>query len=199
MGYSMNWTKMGRAALMVGLVATLAWGCGGDDDDDDDAGSGGSAGSAGSTAGTSGSSAGSGGTKAGSGGSSGAGSGGSMATKMCNGMTCPAVLLNGMMAPACCDTDSGGGCGAQYNMMDPTQCEGTKQEGMLDPTCPDAMSVLGTPLKGCCKMGNKCGVMSMSLMGCVERTDYPTQFLMMGSPMLNAVNCGGSIMDGGTE
>lgn len=198
MGYSMNWTKMGRVALMLGLLATLAWGCGGDDDDDDDAGSGGSAGSAGSTAGSSGSSAGSGGTKAGSGGSSGAGSGGSMATVMCNGVVCPAVMISTSMAPPCCDMDSGGGCGAAYNAMDPTQCEATKQEGVADTRCPAATSRLGTPLMGCCKMGNKCGVMSASLMGCVERTDYPLDFLEMGSAALQAVACDAA-MDGGTE
>lgn len=198
MGYSMK-TKMGRAALVVGLLGMVAWGCGGDDDDDDD----GSGGSAGSTAGMSGAGAGgmaggTAGTRAGTGGAA-AGTGGSMATVTCNGVVCPRVMLSTMMAPACCDMDNGGVCGAAYDAMNPMACEATKQEGMPDPTCPSAMSVLQTPLMGCCKMGNKCGVMSASLMGCVERTDYPTQFLAMGTGPLQAVNCGGSIMDGGSE
>lgn len=195
MGYSMK-TKMGRAALVVGLLGMIAWGCGGDDDDDDD----GTAGMAGSTAGSSGAGtggmAGSAGSKAGTGGSM-AGTGGSMAPVMCGGVMCSPVLLQGMMAPACCDTDSGGGCGARYNAMNPMDCEGIKQEGVADPTCPSAMSVIGTEVPGCCKMGNKCGVMSASLMGCVERTDYPTQFIM-GGMALQAQMCGAD-MDGGSN
>jgi hypothetical protein len=97
--------------------------------------------------------------------------------------------------------DSGGGCGAMYAAG---MCEGVMQEGTDDPTCPDEDSRAGTVLKGCCKMGNKCGVRSASLMGCVERSDYPVQFLFtmtMGvdPPPLAAMACGGDGMDAGTE
>ena len=194
-----NWiqsSRMIRLALAIGLIGTLAVACGGDDDDDNGGGAGGGAGSSagtgGSTAGTGGSTAGTGGSTAGTGGST-AGTGGSMAPVMCSGMMCSAVMSAQGMLPPCCDTDSGNACGATVGMAG--ECEAINQPGDLDLSCPDAMSVLGTPVPGCCKPDNKCGVRSMTLNGCVERTDYPPSFLM-GGMALEAIDCGGDT-DGG--
>lgn len=111
-------------------------------------------------------------------------------TMVCGGVTCmPVMSPQGMLAP-CCDADSGGGCGATVGMAG--ECEAIMQPGMLDPTCPDAFSVVSTTVPGCCKPDNMCGVQSATLMGCVERTDYPAAFLM-GNIALEAVACGGDI------
>jgi hypothetical protein len=36
--------------------------------------------------------------------------------------------------------------------------------------------------KGCCKAEGKCGFISASLTGCIERSVYPTGFLSMMEP-----------------
>ncbi|MDH5674386.1 MAG: PKD domain-containing protein [Myxococcales bacterium] len=108
---------------------------------------------------------------------------------VCNGETCAPVVGATGELPACCDMDSGGGCGAQVSMTDPSDCEAINQPGDLDPSCPPAMSVIGTEVPGCCKPDGKCGVMSGTLSGCIERTDYPPAFLM-DMMQLDAVDCG---------
>ena len=113
----------------------------------------------------------------------------------CMGMSCgPTMSAQGPLMP-CCDAANGMACGAIVGAMN--QCVAIKQEGMADPSCPSAQSVLGMAVPGCCKMGNKCGLMSGTLMGCVERTQYPPTFLM-GMMALTAASCGGDI-DAGTE
>jgi hypothetical protein len=182
-------------AIMVSLGA-----CGDDDGGDGDgdagdgeagnggggmgAGSGGRGGST-STAGT------------GAGGSGAGGAGGMIASIECGGDTCNAVMSVMGALPPCCDEDSGGICGATVGMMG--ECEGVGQPGTDDADCPSEMSVAMTMLPGCCTPDDECGVRSATLMGCVERTDYPTTFLMSGE-QLDAVDCdgGGGDTDGGS-
>ena len=108
---------------------------------------------------------------------------------MCNDAVCkPNVTLPGMTEPAvaCCDMDNDGACGVAVDTMG--GCEAVDQPGMDDPSCPGAMSAAGTMIAGCCKAGGKCGVRSGVLRGCIERTDYPPQFLM-SMMQLEAVDC----------
>jgi hypothetical protein len=141
--------------------------------------------------GAGGAAAGAGGAAAGAGGSAG------MAAPpvMCGGMMCNAVMSANGPLPACCDTANGDICGATVS-MDGMQCVGVGQSGEDDPSCPMEMSVIMTPLAGCCKEDGKCGVRSGTLMGCIERTQYPVTFLaapamgMMAAP-LTAADCGG--------
>jgi hypothetical protein len=108
---------------------------------------------------------------------------------MCMGKVCdPKVTLPGQAAPSegCCDEDNGGACGAVVDTMG--GCEAVDQPGTDDPSCPTAMSSAGTMLMGCCKADGKCGVRSGVLRGCIERTDYPTGFLM-SMMQLEAADC----------
>jgi hypothetical protein len=197
MGLRINSTKLARSALVIAMLAGCAWGCTSDDDDDDTpvAGSSGGGGASGSGSG--------GGTPvSGSGGAAGSrpgGSGGGGAPPMmimCGAMTCTAVMGAAGTLPPCCDAKNGNACGATVDMMG--GCVAIKQEGVADPTCPSANSAAGTTVPGCCKMGNKCGLMSGALMGCVERTQYPPMFIM-GGMSLQAVMCGQAAADAGTE
>ena len=112
---------------------------------------------------------------------------GGMPPLMCNAMPCnPMVMLPGaaMPSPACCDMDSGGGCGVVVSTMG--DCEALDQPGTDNPACPSEMSVAGTTIVGCCKADGKCGVRSGVLRGCIERTDYPPAFLMSMMPLAAA-------------
>jgi hypothetical protein len=202
MGYRMNLSKIACAWLLVGLLGAGTMACGDDDDDGNDAGTGGggAGGSAGAKAGTGGSA----GAKAGTGGASGAGAGGSAgsnATKMCGSNTCSGIMTALSFLPPCCDAAMGNACGVETD--EAGTCTAIKQEGDEDSRCPSAQSVLGMEVKGCCKMGNKCGLMSGTLMGCVERSVYPTGFLMMVNmmppPKLTAQACDAAGMDAGME
>jgi hypothetical protein len=201
MKHWMTWKEVARSALVIGLLASGAWACGDDDDGDEPTAGTGASGTGASGTGASGTSGG------GSGGSGGGGSGGSGGTGgtpapmtiMCGTATCMGGMLQGTPTPPCCDMDSGNVCGLVIDAMT-MACEGVMQPGTDDPSCPSEMSIIMTNLAGCCKPDNKCGVRSGSLMGCIERTDYPTQFLaqvnMMAPPPLSAVDCGGDT-DGG--
>ncbi len=204
MRHSINLKKIACTAFAVGLLGAGAWGCGDDTAEDDAPAAGTSAAGAGGTSGgAGGTSGGAGGTSGGAGGASGGsgGAGGMAATVPCGTATCSPGTLSGMPAPACCDMDSGMVCGLAYNAMG--GCEGLMQPGTDDPSCPTELSTIMTNLVGCCKPDGKCGVRSGQLMGCVERTDYPVEFLaMVGTPPappppLAAMDCGGGDADGG--
>jgi hypothetical protein len=201
MRHSINLKKIACTAFAVGLLGAGAWGCGDDTAEDDAPAAGMSAAVAGgTTGGAGGTTGGAGGTTGGAGGTTGGsgGSGGMPATKMCGTATCMGGMLQGQMSPPCCDEDSGNVCGLTVDAMTGA-CEGLMQPGDPDPSCPTELSVITTELVGCCKPDGKCGVISTSLMGCIERTDLPPAFLM-GAPMtpaLTAMDCGGGDADGG--
>jgi hypothetical protein len=114
-----------------------------------------------------------------------------MAAVMCGGVMCTeSVDLGGTMLGPCCDTDSGDicGAGAENPMTGELECEGLDQPGELSPDCPDAMSVFGTTLAGCCKPDGMCGVMSNVGYGCVERSDQNPTSVMNGP--LESIACG---------
>ena len=48
------------------------------------------------------------------------------------------------------------------------------------------MTMTGSNLTGCCKPNNQCGVMSVSGLGCIERT----QLAMYADGPLEAITCG---------
>jgi hypothetical protein len=190
------------AARALTLAIMVSLGACGDDDGGDGGGEAGDgeSGSGGGGAGMAGGTGGSGGRAgagAGGGGAGTGGAGGMPASIECGGETCNAVMSVMGALPPCCDDDSGGICGATVGMAG--ECEGVGQPGMDDSDCPSEMSVAMTMLPGCCTPDDKCGVRSATLMGCVERTDYPTTFLMSGE-QLDEVDCdgGGGDTDGGT-
>jgi len=157
----------GRSTVMVGPAAGT------------NAGSGGRAGA--SSAGTGGS------ASAGAGGRAGLGGPVPMQPVVCGGVTC---AVTSPRLGACCLAD--GSCGLGTG----TECQAPNQPGDLDPSCPShEVATAGLVLMGCCKPGNQCGVMSMSGLGCVERTQLAT---FAGGP-LDALVCGGADVDGGAE
>jgi len=192
-------------AFAMGMLSVVAIGCGDDSDDDGPSAGTGAGTGAGAGAGAGAGGAGAGGAGAGgAGGTAGRGTAGMAAPAPCgtpigSTMCSMGKMLPGAPAPspACCDMDSGNICGVVVDAMT-MACEGLDQMGTDDPSCPTEMSVIASPLAGCCKPDGKCGVRSSAaaLNGCVERTDLPMGFLMTGTPPLQAMNCGG-MDDGG--
>jgi hypothetical protein len=196
-----EWKEIARTALVVGLLAVGLVACSSDDSDDDPPAAGTGAGVA--AGGMGGASGGAGGASGGAGGRSGAGgaggAGGAPMTIMCNGMPCMGFTsAAGTMLMPCCDAMEGMACGAITDTMG--TCIARMSPGTADASCPTAQSLLNMPVPGCCKPDGKCGLMSGTLMGCVERTRYPTTFLMtvmgMAPPPLTAAMCGDGA-DGG--
>jgi hypothetical protein len=173
--------------LLVLLSCTGAFGCGDDDDDSSDAGDDGGAGKAGKGGG------GTGGNDADGGGGTGGGglfgdAGIPNAPVTCGGTMCSVPARS--LLQACCVEDA---CGLGLLGT----CQLPDMPGELDSTCPDHTS--GTSLlKGCCKPDNQCGVMSVSGLGCIERTKLASY---AGGP-LDAMECGGEgdagTLDGGS-
>ena len=95
-------------------------------------------------------------------------------TKMCSSF----MSASGSTLMPCCDMVNGTICGGIVGMMG--ECQGLGQPGEEDPSCASEMSVLGTPVPGCCRPDGKCGLKSGRLMRCVERSVYPTAFVMSG-------------------
>jgi len=117
----------------------------------------------------------------------------------CDGTTCQPLTTALGMLPPCCSDKEGLVCGAQTSMDTPPQCTALMQPGTDDPTCPTEMSVAMTALAGCCIPGGMCGVRSATLMGCIERSEYPIGFLMgMPTTPLASMACGGG-GDGGAQ
>jgi hypothetical protein len=167
-------TRILSVALLM-LASAGAFGCGDDDDTEgDDDGGAGSSGKSGGSSGTGGTDGGTSGT--GSGGSM-AGTGGMRAPVVCGGMMCS--VPGGSRLQACCVEDE---CGLGLQ----TVCQLPDMPGELDTTCPDHVTQAMQTLKGCCKPNNQCGVMSVSGLGCVERTELASY---AGGP-LDELECG---------
>jgi hypothetical protein len=117
-------------------------------------------------------------------------------TIMCNNMPCMSLTTaTGMMLMPCCDAMEGMACGAIIDMAG--SCVARMSPGAADASCTAEMSILGMAVPGCCKPNGQCGLMSGTLMGCVERPRYPLGFLMgMPTTPLAAETCGGD-EDGG--
>jgi len=49
--------------------------------------------------------------------------------------------------------------------------------------------VLNMVTQGCCQPDGECGLKSGTLMGCVERTEYPSGFLLSMMPLTDAKTC----------
>lgn len=172
-----------RLALAWGVIMGLVLsGCGADDDD----GGGKSQAGSGAKAGTTGSSGNGITGSSGTGGMSGSGgSGGSRGFMppmrmpvVCGGVTC--MTPAGSRIQSCClpDNTCGGGLMGE--------CQPWDMPGTADPTCPSHMTMTGSNLTGCCKPDNQCGVMSVSGLGCIERT----QLAMYADGPLEAITCG---------
>jgi hypothetical protein len=180
---------LGRVALAVCMVTSFgALGC----SKKSDAGPAAAAGTGGANAGTG--AAGKGGTggsstgtagRGGAGGTGSGGTGGAAAMVTCGGTAC--MVPMGSQLTSCCLPDNTCGLGIM------TECQMPSQEGGLDPSCPAHMTATGLNLMGCCKAGNMCGVMSVSGLGCVERTHLA---MFAGGP-LDAMACGGGGQDAG--
>jgi hypothetical protein len=191
MDYSKSLKVFVRIAFVVGLVVGGV-ACGDDSEDDGGmAGTAGMGGSGGSTGGSGGSTGGSGGM----GGTGGMGMTGGMGgsggapppmAAMCGTTMCPIVVASGTMLSACCPAEPANSCGAVTGLMGTTPiCTGTFQEGVEVPAeiCPRGVkNALEMEAKGCCRPDGKCGFLSASLMGCIERSVYPTGFLSAMEP-----------------
>jgi hypothetical protein len=197
MDYSMTLKRALSLSLIVGFLCVGAVGCGDDEEETPAGGSGGSGGSSGTAGdggdggGGTGGDGGDGGGGTGGGGTGGDGGGGAggggpdLTPISCPGATamCGPVIAGGMMLPSCCDAANGDICGARTDAMDATKCTGVGQVGTdVDAAiCPTFINALNTPASGCCRPEGKCGLRSASLMGCIERTVYPTAFLSMAA------------------
>jgi hypothetical protein len=207
----MNLMTLKRAlslSLIVGFLCVGAVGCGDDEDDNPPAGSGGSGGSGG-TAGDSGEGGDGGGGTGGDGGGGtggdgggGTGGGGTGGTggmappepMECGSITCnPVPTATGTMLAPCCGavTDCGAYAGVDAMMM--PVCVDVGQEGVVDEDsmpCTTTKNALNQDTPGCCRPDGKCGFMSGTLMGCIERTAYPAGFLVDPTmPVTNAIDC----------
>lgn len=108
------------------------------------------------------------------------------------------------MLPPCCDADNGDICGARTDAADATKCTGVGQPGVEDMACPTLKNALNMDAKGCCRPDGTCGMLSLSLMGCIERSVYPTAFLSMMPDVvamfpLQTVQCTPATDDAGVE
>lgn len=188
-------TARGRCiplVICVGALTALA-GCKKDNDSDRTAASPGTTAGASAAAGASGARAGAGGGVV--------GAGGTTAQQpqqppappapvMCGGATCMAPAGSRLMP--CCLPSGGCGLGAGG------ECQEANQPGDVDARCPShEVAMAGLTLEGCCKPDNVCGVMSVSGLGCVDRTKLGT---FAGGP-LDARTCseGGDATDAGVE
>lgn len=171
------WATRGRrfGAHCVGvlLLATALGGCAKKDGDESrtSSGPGSSAGQGGAVAaGSGGASAGAGGA-AGSAGSAGGGFGPSAGSfgfpppgpVNCGAKTCT-TPSGSALTPCCLPGDQ---CGLGLMGI----CQQPSMPGALDKACPaHEIAMAGRVLEGCCKPNGHCGVMSVSGLGCVERT-----------------------------
>jgi hypothetical protein len=188
-GFTMRPRGRGRIPMLCALVAMTTVGCA-----DSDKPRTGIAPTLGSPAGAGAGSGGQAGASAGVGGSAQPGAGGRGAQAgaaavqpvVCGGVTCTSTSPR---LGACCLPD--GGCGLGTG----SECQAAEQPGSPDPGCPShEVTSAGLVLIGCCKPDDQCGVMSMSGLGCVERTQLAT---FAGGP-LDALACGADL-DGGVD
>lgn len=194
MNYSINFKRALSVSLVIGFLCVGAIGCDDSEDDGGTSGVGGASGGVGGAAGATGGVGGAAGATGGVGGAAGGGAGGAggggaggaggmpPATVQCGSATCTTMMISGRTLPPCCDTVNGMTCGLLTSETNPMECTGLMQEGTdVDVSiCPTIKNALEMDAPPCCKPTGKCGFRSAGLMGCIERSVYPTAFL---SPM----------------
>jgi hypothetical protein len=198
MNYSSIFKRALGLSLIVGFLCVGAVGCESDDDNGGNnsgtGGASGTGGTGGATGGTGGATGGTGGTGGATGGTGGMGGGsggmGGMPAPMpimCGTNTCNPVMSLSTLA-ACCMPDMSCGLVTGGDAANPV-CTQIGQEGEADTNCPSEPNALSQMTPGCCKPSGKCGLLSMTLMGCVERTEYPARFLESQMALTNMIDC----------
>ena len=89
--------------------------------------------------------------------------------EVCGNVACPA-LPGGGLGEVCCTADQT--CGVALGLIYGNACILRNQPGVEDEACPDETGFFGlSMLQGCCRPDDKCGLLSTSGGGCMERTN----------------------------